>query len=350
MTRFYFKLTIFILSLLGIAIYLGLQINSSEKIHNKAICYLTNIINENTPFKNIKITYSSVSWGKWQHPFSFYFHKVDLQDKENGSLSIEKLYVSWSITNFIKGQFNPSWLSIQKGQLHHHQQFIGDADFTIDLNPSELTLTLDHLYVNPETVANLDICPQTIKSFLKNIYLPLKTTGHVHFKEQELTSLNLTAIVKKGHFLADPYFPLPISLHDLQVNISLESLQKINAHLKVATDDTQLSVQSQFIFPSSIMQLWQEGGKINVTLVGETTNVQVNDLSKLWPVELAPKPRNWVTKNLSQGHVNGTLHAQATLHTNSKGSVHDIILDELSGELFPTGVTVNYLGKLPCVH
>ncbi len=350
MTRYYFKISSFILSFLGITIYLGLQNNFPEKIHSKTIDYLTRIIKENTPFKNIKITYASFSWGKWQHPLSFYLHKVNLQDEENGILSIEKLYVSWSITNFIKGQFNPNWLSIQKGQLRHQQQTVGNADFTIDLDSSGSTLTLDHLYFDPKTVASLDICPKAIKSSLENIHLPFNATGHVYFKEQELTSINLTASVKTGHFLATSYFPLPLSIHDLHVNIRLDSLQKMNVLITVATGDTHLSTQGQFIFPCSIMQLWQSGGKIDMTFTGETTNVHVDDLSKLWPIGLAPKPRKWVTTNLSQGHVDGTLHAKATLHINPKGDVYDVMLDELSGELFPTGVNVNYLGKLPSVQ
>ena len=349
MTRYYIKIIIFILSLLGITIYLGLHLNIAEKIHNKINYHLTKIIQENTSFKNIKLTYSTFNWGKWQHPLSFYLHKVDLQDEGNGILAIEKLYISWSIESFIKGQFSPTWLSIHKGHLHH-QQSIAEADFTVDLDSSGPTLTLNHLYFNPEIVAHLDICPQEVKSILKNIHLPLNASGQMQFKDQELTSMNLTVNVKTGWFSAAPYFSVPLSIHDLHINMNLNSLQNMNFHIKAATGDTQLFTQGQFTLPSSVMKLWQEGGKIVMTLKGETTNVKVNDLSKLWPIGLAPKPRKWVTTNLSQGHVNGTLQTKVILHTHPKGNVQDIILEDLSGELFPTDVTVNYLGKLPSVQ
>lgn len=350
MTRRYFKITIFILSFLGIIMYLGFKIDHSEKIHDKVIYFLTKIIKENTPFKNIKMTYSSFNWGKWRHPLSFDLYKVNLQDAENGILSIEKLRVSWSIINFAKGQLNPTRLSIQNGQLYHQQQSIGNTDLTIDLDSSGYKLTLDHFYFNPDNLTKLDICPQAMKSILKDIHLPLSAAGYLHFKAQELIGMNLIINTKAGYFSIAPYFSVPLSVHDLQVHMTLDSLQKMNANIKVATGNTHLSAQGQVSFPSSIVHLWQKGGKVDLTLTGEVTNVLVNDLPKLWPIGLAHKPRKWVTTNLSQGHVNGTLHAKTILHTAPEGKVHDIILDELSGDLFPTDVTVNYLGKLPAVQ
>lgn len=86
-------------------------------------------------------------------------------------------------------------------------------------------------------------------------------------------------------------------------------------------------------------------GQWGVNLDVSATDVQTNDLNRLWPESLGADARTWVVTNLSEGIVH-----QATMHTElHQGDEGDVVLDVLGGQMTMSGVTVHYLGDMPNV-
>lgn len=77
-------------------------------------------------------------------------------------------------------------------------------------------------------------------------------------------------------------------------------------------------------------------------------DVPFDKLSELWPAVVAPNPREWVLKNLSQG-VAHEAKASLVAHSSS-ASFDDLVVDHLAGELIGDGVTVDYLHPMPVVR
>lgn len=77
------------------------------------------------------------------------------------------------------------------------------------------------------------------------------------------------------------------------------------------------------------------------------TNVPIDDLPVLWPVEVAPNPRRWITANLSRGTVKS---ADAEFKAGRKEAGQPIDPVTLKGTLAVEGARVTYFGKLPAVE
>ena len=89
------------------------------------------------------------------------------------------------------------------------------------------------------------------------------------------------------------------------------------------------------------------GGDGAVRLDGTVRNLPFDSLPALWPKQLAPNPRAWVTANMSRGIVqDGHIALSGRV---PGGRAEDFILDGLSGELKAEGVTVDYLRPMPPV-
>ncbi|CAA7617331.1 conserved hypothetical protein [Candidatus Terasakiella magnetica] len=87
------------------------------------------------------------------------------------------------------------------------------------------------------------------------------------------------------------------------------------------------------------------GGPTSVKAEGSIHDVPVDSVRDLWPNGLAQNARDWVIPNLTKGRVREAKIA-LTAHSAS-GRFDDVILDHLSGEVHPEGVTVDYLRPMP---
>lgn len=345
----YLKSIFFLFSFLLISVFLGLQVIQSYWMQKNLDHLFVHIIKQQTSFKNWEISHQSIHQGKWNHPLSFVLKGVAIRDQNNGIAFIEELTVCWSIPALIQGSLTPTKISIRNGHWQNEAHAtIATADLTIHLN-SVSTLELDRLNFNPDVLATMALCPPALKALLATVHLPITATGHMGLIERELTNLEITIKSIGGDFSAPPAFLLPVPVENLHINLTLEAPHQIKVLLNATSKTSQLQAKGRFVLPRSLSQFWQEGGKIEATLLGNVVDVALDDLAQLWPVGLAPKPRAWVTENLTHGTASGTLNAVATFHSQPQGQISDMIIHDLSGELFAKDVTVNYLGDLPPV-
>lgn len=346
----YLKATIFTFGTLILTFLAIKQVINSSLTQKQLLNSLTQLIAVNTPIKDPKVSYKKLSWGGLHHPLSLSFHQMEVSDNHDGKLSIEKLYVSWSFTKIWQGHSTPSWFSIKNGQLQYQQQPILTADLTIQSDLNYQKINIDHLGLIPEKLGTLKFCPPHLKAYLMGIHLPVEAFGQIIFTPDKLSKLHLTLKSKEGDFILPPYFPTSVALQNLQLEVRSSSPQHIQAIITATTGQTHLSTQAQIMLPESLTALWHQGGKIDLSVSGNVTDVPIDALPTLWPVGLAPKPRHWVTTNLSHGIINGTIDTKMTLIFAPQAQLQDITLYNLSGDLYPRDVTVSYLGDLPKVE
>jgi hypothetical protein len=89
------------------------------------------------------------------------------------------------------------------------------------------------------------------------------------------------------------------------------------------------------------------GRKLEVTGDVGAVNVPIDDLRRYWPLGVAPNPRNWITANLSAGHVNqaaAKAHALVDLDNPERS-----ILKALETDIRVKGTSVRYFKELPQV-
>lgn len=346
----YLKATIFTFAILILTFLAAQQVINSPWGQKQFLSSLTELITANTPIKAPKLSYQQITWGGVRHPLSLSVHEVEICDDSEGKFSVERLYVSWSLPEICRAHFIPSWFSIKKGHLRYQNQPILTADLTIQSHTTHQTIMVEHLSLIPGKLSSLKFCPTPIKAYLTAVDLPVEAFGQLSFTQKELTHLHLTLNTKEGNFTLPPYFPIPIPLSNLQLEVSSTSPQHIKATLAALTNQTQLSTKAQITLPESLADLWQQGGKIELSISGNVTDIAVNALPTLWPVGLAVKPRHWVTTNLSHGNINGTIDTKMTIIVAPEAEFSGITVHSLSGDLYPKGVTVSYLGNLPKVE
>lgn len=346
----YLKATVFTFVAFIITFSTIHQIIHSAWGRNQILSSLTQFITANTPLKTPEIIYKQVSWGGFSHPLSLTIDQIEILDNRNTKLSAEKIYLGWSLVKTLQGDFLPSWLSIKNSRLHYKNQPAIHASFTIHSRPAYQEIIIDHLYINPEKLKLIDFFPASIKEYLAAIHLPAEGKGNITFTPKQISKLHLTFQVKEGVFAFPPSLSTPIPLHNLQVEIAANSPHHLQATITTQTGQTHAWGEAQIVLPVSLTDFWQQGGNINLHLSGNVTKALVNDLSTLWPANLAPIPREWVTTNLSSGSINGTINTEMTLTFMPQAQLSDLTIHDLSGDLYPTGVTVSYFGELPKVE
>ncbi|WP_032112626.1 AsmA-like C-terminal domain-containing protein [Candidatus Paracaedibacter symbiosus] len=405
MLQRYLKFSFFAFSLIIVTAIAGLKVVQSPWGQQKILDAVIQIIAVNTPFKDSKISYSQITWGGFRHPLSLSLKNFEVKfciptshtdnfkdflgenggrfhwnspspsrkwgkfsikkgqhewgesrctesnDAHEATLSIERLYLSWSWGGFLHKHFNPSKLIIENSNFQYQKKTIATANLTIQLHTDEKNFILHHLSLNPKNLANFTLCPDNLKEALATIHLPLKITGKLDLKKNQLSCFELNMASDGGDFTLLPYFPTIISPKDLSLSLFKNTEPNtLNLAFKTTVGMSELNTQAQLIFPESLTDLWVEGGKIEIKLLGNVTEIPFDNLATLWPVGLAPKPRHWVTTNLSHGAVKGTIKSDFVVALAPKGQISDVIIQDISGDLYPVDVTVNYLGNLPPVR
>jgi hypothetical protein len=86
---------------------------------------------------------------------------------------------------------------------------------------------------------------------------------------------------------------------------------------------------------------------IDVDAALDIREVPANDLPSLWPEQLAPKPRVWVTEHIHDG-VATHAHAQLGAHVDfAPGASPPVTVGVFTGTLEARGLTVRYFEQLP---
>jgi Protein of unknown function/AsmA-like C-terminal region len=90
------------------------------------------------------------------------------------------------------------------------------------------------------------------------------------------------------------------------------------------------------------------GGASQMAVELTVHGLKVDQFPQLWPANVAPNPRAWITANLSGGTVED-LHASIAGHGNGL-DLANVNLDRLDGTMTLSDIDVHYLGNMPRVN
>ena len=90
-------------------------------------------------------------------------------------------------------------------------------------------------------------------------------------------------------------------------------------------------------------------GALKLDASARVDDLPVEQLKGLWPPAAAPNPRAWILANLSHGRVRQAA-AHLLAHVPPGKTINDLAVDDMSGEVLPEGVDVQYLAPMPVVR
>lgn len=133
---------------------------------------------------------------------------------------------------------------------------------------------------------------------------------------------------------------LPIAALDTQLTWSADAGGQVDlANLTMRLE------QGEVIAATASVRAMTEATRISGDV--QLTNVTLDRLPKLWPAEVAPNPREWVTGNLSQGRVS---EAKMRFDLSRARAGAEILPGRIDGHIDFQGVRSTYFGKLPAAE
>ena len=157
----------------------------------------------------------------------------------------------------------------------------------------------------------------------------IKGSCNIDFKKGEL-DLSLAKLL-----------PLPIESGNLSLEFSLNEIVINNASL--LSDKMYLDFSGKLnssLSPLILTKLMGPGQTLE--LQGSIENLFLDHLGALWPEDLAPHPRKWLSQNLRTGILN-----KGTFSLSGHGGEKGFVIDDLKGILEGEGAEVTYLEGLP---
>lgn len=193
---------------------------------------------------------------------------------------------------------------------------------------------------NPQSMT-----PDDILNFFQNWGMPLNGRMHITLipKTGQILEGSGAVDIGKGDFdmsIAKP-FPMPVSSGNLSFIISKNKIELIN--LSLLSDEMVIGLKGNLASPQAPLHLQTLlGDKTTLELNGAIEDFFFNHLPSLWPQDLAPEARAWLTENLKEG----TLR-HGTFTFKGHGSERGFVVDDLKGVLEGEGAEITYLKGLP---
>lgn len=298
------------------------------------------------PNDRVNLNLGKVSWAGWWHPLSLTIDTVNLEVNGRFSGQSEALYIQPKIVSLMLGKLAFDKLSFKNVTLKTGQQELIGMDLDVKVHPDDLELFAQNVRVKCGQF--LCLFPNINKERIV-FDLPVAGQATLVIKGQDVSG-SFDLDVGQGHIKYVPYFPELLSIKEGRLSLSLKDNVLDISTLSLRHNDTDLKIKGQGTFVKGINTDAPLDNVLTLKLEAEARNILVDEIAGLWPQSLAPKPRAWVTTNLSKGHV-----ALATLFTDLKLSFTpaaeiDAHIEDLHGNITANDVLVHYLGDLPPVE
>lgn len=196
---------------------------------------------------------------------------------------------------------------------------------------------------NPE-----NLTPDDILNFLQHWNIPLHGKIHVAFVPETLQVIEGKAQIDLEEGELDlslaKLLPLPITSGTLAFTLSPHEFELQKASL--LSNKMLLNLSGKLKSPASPLRFAKRmSAGQTLDLQGELKDLFLDHLDALWPQDLSPLAREWLTQNLRKGTL-----TQAFFSLKCHGDETGFSLDDLEGTLQGEGVEVTYLKGLPPVQ
>jgi hypothetical protein len=268
---------------------------------------LASFIKQGLSRDTIHVKIKNLNWGGFSHPYSFKAEKVMVDGfSEKTILQASNLHIGISIPRLILGQIQFSQLKVARIEVEHQGEILLKGSFNLRPYWTRQKINI---------IGELSNLKDLIQIFAPSLEFPRL--------EQLGFELELDIKSPKQTFM----------------------LVNLSHHQTTGTSQIELITNTPW------SDLWAKGGIIDATITAKAKSIPTNDIHKLWPKALAPKPRDWVTNHLSKGIISfATLNTVGQIHLNPQGHLETFKLGSLKGDIQAQDIRVNYLEKLPPVE
>ncbi|WP_309418884.1 AsmA-like C-terminal domain-containing protein [Telmatospirillum sp.] len=199
--------------------------------------------------------------------------------------------------------------------------------------------TLSFGGIRPPLVASL--APQLAP--LGALHLPTGGTVTLHYSlDQGLSDVRFDLVGGEGVIDASVPFGISVPVASVSFKGALT-----NGLTRVALDELRIDLGGPLVTVTGTVD--DLAGATTIEAQARVDDMPVDELKGLWPPEMAPNPRTWILANLSHGVVRQAT-AQLTAHRPPGKGLDGLVIDSLTGEVRPEGVTVQYLSPMPVVE
>ncbi len=296
----------------------------------------------------VTIPQAQMRWGGWRHPLGINVHQVTLKNEETGlNLEIPNLLLSLKMLPLLWGKAEIGQCFFESAKIYSKNHLLGEISGKAKRRGTKLSLHTRFQKVDATALIYLfkDKDYPSDASFLFEGSLILEGSY-----KTGLSSIKLDCKAEGGKLSIPEIYPQPLRLDKAEFSIIGSGQTLSFRKFSVRRGDASLTIQGSVHSSISWKDLYEKGGKAQVSLEGKGAAIPVDDLSLLWPHELSPKPRQWVVHQLSKGMANHvTTQMQGVISFDPGGKINRFEVPHIQGNIDASGITVDYFGKLPPV-
>jgi len=296
----------------------------------------------------VTIPQAQMRWGGWRHPLGINVNQVILKKEEKGlSLEIPNLLLSVKIMPLLWGKAEIGQCFFDSAKFYSKSRLLGEISGKAKRRGEKVLLRAKFQKVDATALVYLvkdkDSSPDASLPFEGSLTLEgSHKTG--------LSRINLDGKTGGGNLLAPEIYPNPVHFDKIEFSLIGSGQTLTLREFSLRRGAASLIVRGSIHSPVSWKNLYEKGGKVQVTLEGKGGDIPVDDLHLLWPHGLSPKPRHWVVHQLSKGTANHVFtQMQGAMNFDPGGKMSHFEVPHIQGDIEASGVTVDYFGKLPPV-
>lgn len=190
------------------------------------------------------------------------------------------------------------------------------------------------------------LTPDDILNFFQHWNIPLNGRFHVAIIPRTLQIIEGSCAIDVGKGELDlslaNLLPLPVSSGNLSFKLSKDKVELKN--LSLLSDEMLVNLTGKLAFPANSPLHLNNllGEQKTLELNGKVEDLFLNHLAALWPQDLSPEARSWITENLREGTL-----TQATFSLKGHGEAKGFVVDDMKGTMVGENAEVTYLQGLP---
>jgi hypothetical protein len=287
-------------------------------------------------------------WGGWRHPLGIKVKQVIIEKHDIGlRLEIPNLLFSLKMFSLLRGRAEIGQCYFESAQIFSQDQLVGVLRARVKMRGKKVYFQSDFTKLSATLLSHLILKEKVLPSGAFPIDGKLILEGS---RKVGLTNLDLECKSEGGVLIIPGIYPEPVTFDHAQIHLYGTGQTLTLKKLDLKRGQAHLAIHGSLHSPIPWKSLYEDGGKLDLSLTGQGGEILVDDLKFLWPQGLSSKPRHWVIHQLSKGIANRIMtQMEGVVHMAPGCVIKQFTVPRIDGEIDASGVMVDYFGKLPPV-
>ena len=290
-------------------------------------------------YPDAQVDLDEITWGGVFHPLSIHVDKSIIRDNDK-ELVLTDLVLGVGLLGLVAGRKELKHVAVRDCSLFFKDKAILGAEFEIIHQVNRVAIRVNRLAA--------DVCDL---SYIHPVFTPLRGVNcHANieiaadYNFKEISRGVVKVSLGEGSIVVPPFYPNKTPIQQAKFEVKFTPSKIALTQCTIKTQDAFAQIYGA-IKGRSVLTDLRNGAEVTLNMQGNLDRLPVDQINVYWPQGLAPKPRHWVTTNLSKGEA-----TNAIVHLKGKLKLVDQLKFEvvsLSGNIDAKGVDVAYLGNLP---